>query len=448
MRAPQLYLAVAVALAACEHDVTIDTPTITKRISEGNNLDLLFVIDNSASTFDKQTLFAQNFPALAATLDEFPSGRPNLHIGVVSTSVDLGHDANVLSRDCPSPSPDDGRLQITPRVAGCMAPHQNYIIDAVQPDGSRLVNYAGTLPDELSCIALLGATGCGFEAPLEAMKRALDGSNPENAGFLRDGADLAVIILTDEDDCSGDASLFQRDTDVGPGDFRCQPLLAYDCDTAISSTDPGTYTNCKVRHGGPLRDPSAYTQFLSTIRDPSQTVVAVIGGDPTSTITTGPIVMPIMQSLTLQPSCSATINGNSAIGRPALRLDELVEQFGDHGIFESVCEPDYTPALVQIGKTLFTMMSPCIEGDIAIADIAAANPGLQPACTVTEDGLAMPACPMADPLTPAAGGARPCWWMDVDSATCASTPTGLLLHIEHDRSPSPGGILAVTCAGA
>jgi hypothetical protein len=32
------------------------------------------------------------------------------------------------------------------------------------------------------CLADVGDTGCGFEAPLEAMKRALDGSRPETPG--------------------------------------------------------------------------------------------------------------------------------------------------------------------------------------------------------------------------------------------------------------------------
>ncbi len=51
-------------------------------------------------------------------------------------------------------------------------------------------------------VAQIGATGCGFEAPLEAMKRSLDGSRIENTGFIRDGAFLAVVFLTDEDDAS------------------------------------------------------------------------------------------------------------------------------------------------------------------------------------------------------------------------------------------------------
>jgi hypothetical protein len=39
---------------------------------------------------------------------------------------------------------------------------------------------------------------------LEATYRALHDAIPENAGFLRPGAALAVLIATDEDDCSAD----------------------------------------------------------------------------------------------------------------------------------------------------------------------------------------------------------------------------------------------------
>ena len=67
------------------------------------------------------------------------------------------------------------------------------------PGGTREVNYTGKLEDALSCISHVGDAGCGFESPLEAIKRALDGRHPENAGFLRPGAFLAVVILTDED---------------------------------------------------------------------------------------------------------------------------------------------------------------------------------------------------------------------------------------------------------
>ena len=108
------------------------------------------------------------------------------------------------------------------------------------------------------------------------MKRALDGSRPENAGFLREGAFLAVVILTDEDDCSvKDPAIFALPaTQVGAGDFRCQPLFAYRCDTPISATAGGSYANCRVRTDSYLQDPAIYAQFLSTVKPAGKSVVA------------------------------------------------------------------------------------------------------------------------------------------------------------------------------
>ena len=45
-------------------------------------------------------------------------------------------------------------------------------------------------------------TTSGFEQPLEAMYRALLDPEKLNQGFLREDAFLAVIIISDEDDCS------------------------------------------------------------------------------------------------------------------------------------------------------------------------------------------------------------------------------------------------------
>src|SRR5512135_1990238 len=164
------------------------------------DLDLLFVIDNTANA-DEQTVFAANFPQFVAKLDALPGGRPNLHIGVVTSTVDIG--VQGFGPGCPSPDPNDnGLLQNTPRITGCSPPTGRFITDIKNSTGGRTTNYSGTLDQAFSCIAQVGAAGCGFEAPLEAMKRALDGSRPENAGFLRDDANLVVVLLTDEDDCS------------------------------------------------------------------------------------------------------------------------------------------------------------------------------------------------------------------------------------------------------
>ena len=58
-----------------------------------------------------------------------------------------------------------------------------------------------------TCIAALGEGGCGFEHTFASVLRALgadgQGSAPfENQGFLRPDAYLAIVLVTNEDDCS------------------------------------------------------------------------------------------------------------------------------------------------------------------------------------------------------------------------------------------------------
>src|SRR5262249_44824492 len=154
--------------------------------------------------------------------------------------------------------------------------------------------------------------------------------------------------LTDEDDCSvKDPTLFDL-PNAGPGDFRCQPLNAYTCDQPISPTMGGTYTNCKERTGSYLHDTADYVNFLSTIKDPSQIVVAAIAGDSQTTLMTGPIATPFVQQLALEPSCMTTINGMPQIGRPGIRVNNFANAFGGRGLTATVCQPDYSAVLSDI----------------------------------------------------------------------------------------------------
>jgi hypothetical protein len=421
---------------------------ISKEIPVTTEIDLLFVIDDSGSTRDKQTVFAANFPRFVQALDAFEGGRPNLHIGVVSTTVDLGA-RNVGG--CPHPAPDDdGLLHNTPSSA-CSVPTDRFIVDVAEPGGGRRTNYPGTLEGTLSCIAQIGSTGCGFEAPLEAMKRALDGSRPENAGFLRKGAFLVVVFLVDEDDASiGDPDFF----DEAPmSDFGAQPLQAYRCDRPISPTDPGAYSNCRPRTDSALVDPAHYNEVLSSIVPPGRTVVALIGGNPEPSIAIGPLTISGRQQLlALMPSCSATINGNPAIARPALRLADFTSRYGGRGLFRTVCQSDYSQALADIGQLVATSVSPCLEGGVVTDDLDPEAPGTQLECNVsdvvleTEHETQIPRCAMLGAEQPAAGGDRPCWWAKPNPVACAATPTQLELHVERTTPPASGTSVRVRCA--
>jgi hypothetical protein len=425
---------------------------VTKDIPVDANLDVLFVIDDSRSTLDKQKVFAQNYKNFVTALAGFPGGLPNVHLGVVTSSVDV--DADVNSGVCHPAAGTNGALQHAARDshAMCAPPTDDaFLSDLALPGGARQVNYTGALADALSCISSVGDTGCGLEAPLEAMRRALDGSHPENAGFVRPGALLAVVILTDEDDCSADPALFSRPPVAGDSrDFTCAQD-AYACEPSISA--PGAHRDCRVRHDGLLHDPRDYAEFLTTLKGPGGVAVAVIGGDPMTEIATGPLTKPFTQSFTVQPSCSATINGTFAIGRPGLRLDEFRGVFAERGLFRSVCQSDYTGALTDIGNLLIQALRPCLEGTLDTTDRQPGAPGLQPDCTVSEiqdpntdrqvDTLIAP-CGMRAAGQPDLGDAPACWWVQVDP-TC-STQTQLALRIERTAAPPPGSLIRVSCA--
>jgi hypothetical protein len=459
----------------------VQTGAVTKAIPVSADIDILFVIDNSNSTADKQALFAANFPRFVQALDAFPSGRPNLHIGVVSTSVGTGSDAD-FGTACAKRLPnDDGLLQNTPRANGgsCPAPSGRFIID-IKSGATRNQNYTGTLDQALPCIATLGTSGCGFEAQLEAMKRALDGSRVENQGFIRQGAYLAIVILTDEDDCSvRDPSIFSlNQANVGAGDFRCQPLYAYKCDQAIVATGGGSYTNCKPLTGGYLQDTSAYFSFLSSVKDPSQIVVAVIGGIDDATgkppnpagqnIDTGMIgPLPFTQNLALKPSCQNTSAATLSIGRPGIRLADFVSQFGTRGRYYSVCENDYSQALADIGTQLFNAISPCLEGKIDDSQFDPMQTGQNLQCTVSDvqnlgasgqteslippctmqagpSNVGMDMCPNGPCPTP--GQSLPCWYVRQNQPSCMTTDTHLEIHVVRNMPPATGVTELVSCA--
>lgn len=476
-------LAFSAVLAACGQTVVVAPPVVVKETPIDPDLDILFVIDNSASTADKQSEFAASFPAFMTALDTFPGGRPNVHIGVVNTTVDIGVSGFSSSSPpggCPSPDPNDNGLlqQNTSCTAG---PTDRYFVDVSDGSGGRVTNYTGDLATAFSCQAQIGDAGCGFEAPLFAIQRALDGTNPQNAGFLRPDADLAIVILTDEDDCSAsDPSIFMLPASR-LSDFSCQPLYAYDCDQPITEgSGSATYTNCKVRTNSYLADPDAIAQALATIKDPSQTAVALIAGPPETTIQTGDLdvggVNSIHQDPALLPSCvrdlgsgsameSCTGSGSDAqctgtedyeIGRPAIRLSAFASHYGSKASFHSVCQPDYEQTLTDIEGTMSMMLSPCLDSSVDPTDTDAAMPGLQLACNVAdrlnagtpqETQTAIPTCAMLADGTPDPSGAHPCWWAATDATCGAQGGSTLAMHVERAMPAPSGTVVRASCAG-
>jgi hypothetical protein len=286
---------------------------------------------------EKQGALVAALPTFVDRLERSFDGLPSLHIGVISTDVGV---EGIEIQGC-STSGDDGILQRTPRIGGCRPPTDPYISDVVLADGARSRNYTGDLANEIACIVPLGVGGCQIEQPLEAIRRALDGRHAANIGFLRDDARLAVVLITDEDDCSlSDPTILGEHTP--PTSFSCfQHGVRCEPDDA---TTRGEKSGCVPRADSSyLGDVGMYVAFLSGLKaDPADITVVEIAGNP------DPVV--VGDSLLGAPQLQSSCRGELGDAVPAIRLRSFVNAFG--GGAASICASDFDAALTEVISTL------------------------------------------------------------------------------------------------
>jgi hypothetical protein len=322
-------------------------------------LDVLFVVDNSGSMEQEQQALAAAFPAFIAELRD---ANADLRIGVIST--DMGAGSYALP-SCEVTGGDDGTLQVTPRIAGCKGPKDRWI--ATSPDGDNLDG--SSAEQAFSCIVPLGIQGCGFEQPLAAVQRAIgaygppvdagavDGpppkpsvQQPQNSGFLRDNAALAIVVLTDEDDCSAENDLLYDpsqntiDDPLGPlTSFRCFEF-GVRCD--VNGRFIGPRKDCipNPASGAPLlQNPAHIVEHLRRLKGGSPVFFALIAGPST------PVVVGLEgQNPVLRPSCQT----GTGVAVPPIRLQSVVDAFAPRSSFDSICTSDLSPTLRAVAKKI------------------------------------------------------------------------------------------------
>ncbi len=325
--APTLALGtMAIVLAGCpDREVAKVDPRQNREqqkevpVQINRDIDILFVIDDSGSMEEEQASLNANFQRFINVLNNIEGGLPNVHIGVVSTNVGAGDNDGCRNNG------DNGALQNAPNGV-CDAPTDKWIQDIANQDGSRNQNFAGAdLAATFSCIAELGTTGCGFEQPLESMRRALNGSNGANNGFLRPDAFLAVIIISDEDDCSTeDAEMFNTDPALNRIDSSLGFLQSFRCFEFGIECNPdtprslGPRVDCIPRENSQyMYSVTEYANFLKGLKeDPGQIIVAGIIGN-TEPVT---VILDNMDRPKLAPSCESAA-GNAA---PGIRLNAFL----------------------------------------------------------------------------------------------------------------------------
>ncbi|MCC6647423.1 MAG: hypothetical protein IT374_17855 [Polyangiaceae bacterium] len=223
-----------------------------------DKIDLLFVVDNSAAMLDKQKLLARAVPDLidrltnptcvdsktrapAATQPASPtdpcaagaerefSPVEDIHIGIVSSSLG-GHGGTA----CTTADRDDKAHLVTRKATNLWADSGFFFWDPTQkkaPTGkpAGLKDPSVLKTSFAEAVKGVDQTGCGFEATLESMYRFLIEPNPpatitrdpgasldtpatvsgtdqvilkQRADFLRSDSIVAIVVLSDENDCS------------------------------------------------------------------------------------------------------------------------------------------------------------------------------------------------------------------------------------------------------
>lgn len=271
--------------------------------------DILFVVDDSGSMAGAQANLQANFQAFVDRLAASPV-KNDFQIGVTTTSVDTQvgtsypdtfvNGAN--SAPCTNPPypssavyPKGDLVSVTADTSG------NRIQSTTEPP--RILSASSpTLVADFTANVNVGVCGSGKEQGLEAARLALQAAQPggANEGFLRPGARLAVVIVSDDDDCS----------------------------------DP--------MHQGTSREPTACTSY--DVQNYVDFLTSAIAGE-VRPLVIGAIIA--VDPATLQPSACTEPSGNDA-EHGAVRYRAFADAFGADALVDSVCNASFHDTLVRI----------------------------------------------------------------------------------------------------
>ncbi len=209
-----------------------ETTTMGEKLDVGgmpsagcNAIDLLFVIDNSASMNTYQMALSAAFPSFIDALWEALPADTSVHVGV--TTTDFG------SPGCSGATEGTAACQSTASASDITMHYDTPVNAPSEINGAqgRLFEWAGERWFEAStnddnaaletwfsgAATAAGENGCTFEMPVAAAGWAFTSPNvgevgSTNEGFLRnEGTVLVVFFLTDEPDKSPESVTIHRD---------------------------------------------------------------------------------------------------------------------------------------------------------------------------------------------------------------------------------------------
>jgi hypothetical protein len=252
-----------------------------------DKMDIVFIIDNSGSMEEEQENLALNYPDFIGVLEDYDS-ELEYRVALTSTGMDYTY-----------------QMTLPPPIGGTVPMSQDggdngALLQRCDMTG-RWIERTDPAPAEtFACAAQLGISGPSDEMPLAAMRAAFEDriDDGTNAGFLRPDALLALVFLTDEDDCS-----YEQSVTLDYAESLCEV-----------DTEPV----------------ASYVSFLDQLTgDRARWAVAVIAGET---------------------DCESVFGGAAE----ATRLKEFVALTGENAVMSSICEADLAGALAEALETFDT----------------------------------------------------------------------------------------------
>jgi hypothetical protein len=292
-------VALAASLAACGSAPTNAVTSCVETTLVPTKTDILFVVDDSGSMGEEQDNLSTNLKAFIDRLAQSPV-KPDYQIGVTTTSVEgfNGETTYALGPSGGLPYPRGALVSMKSRgLIGYDAATQAFT-------GSRILRAdSPTLAQDFAANVLVGVNGSGKEMALDATRRALSEriADGTNAGFLRAGARLAIVILSDEDDCTEPAGQH----------------------TVTSSTQ------CR----GQAASLVPVQSFVDFLRAP-------IAGEPREVAVTA-IIAVDRETRARGTSCPTALS-------PGVRYWDFARAFGQQSLVDSICNPTFRDSLEDI----------------------------------------------------------------------------------------------------
>jgi hypothetical protein len=293
----RLLLPLPLLLVACnDNEVHRASTTDEFQQAPSNQVDILWVIDNSVSMQNEQSNVALGAEDFIGNLE---STDMDFHLGIITTDVDRTND-------------NAGVLLGNPKVLS-----------------AETTGYA----DAFRARVMQGTTGSDQEKGLQAVVSALSAplADGPNDGFLRDGAMLSVVFLTDENDCSDNGAL------------------------GADSTGEDCYTQ---------------SEKLTPVSDLVREISDIKKGDPV--VLSGIIGPAIIED------CGGAV--------PGRRYATAIEMFG--GVQADICQTDYFSIMNALGEvasgilTVFQLEHSAIEDSI---EVTVTPDGGDPAVVIQDD---------------------------------------------------------------